>query len=320
MAMNRVQFQKGLSMTEFMATYGSEAACREAVERARWPHGFSCPKCGHASCRRFERGAQRYLECAACGRQTSLVSGTLFQASKLPLHVWFLAMHLLSAAKTNLSALELKRHLGVCYRTAWRMKQKIMQAMTAREEGRRLGGFVQIDDAYLGGEINGAKAGRGSPNKQAFLIAVQTDDTMKKVLYAVAEPVATFDKATVAEWAERRLAPESEVYSDGLGAFNALADKGHAHTTVVAPGRRAKTEVRSARWVNVVLANIKRSLSGVYHSIRQQKYARRYLAEATWRFNRRFDLRALVPRLTVAMVACGPHPERVIRNASNYAH
>lgn len=320
MAMNQVQFQKGLSVAEFLASYGSEAGCREALERARWPQGFVCPKCSHVTCRRFERGGQLYLECTACGRQTSLVSGTLFQSSKLPLRLWFLAMYLLSAAKTNLSALELKRHLGVCYRTAWRTKQKIMQAMTAREEARRLEGFVQIDDAYLGGEINGAKPGRGSPNKQAFLIAVQTDETMEKVLYAVAEPVPTFDKAAVADWAARRLDPECEVYTDGLGAFNALEDQGHARTTVVASGRRERTQTTSARWVNVVLANIKRSLSGVYHSIRQQKYARRYLAEATWRFNRRFDLRALVPRLTVAMATCGPHSERMLRMATNYAH
>jgi hypothetical protein len=238
----------------------------------------------------------------------------------LPLRLWFLAMHLLSAAKTNLSALELMRHLGVCYRTAWRMKQKIMQAMTAREEGRQLAGINQIDDAYLGGEVNGAKAGRGSPNKQAFLIAVQTDETIERVLYAVAEPVPTFDKAVVAEWAERRLVPECEMYTDRLGAFNALEELGHAHTTVVAVGRREKTQTRSARWVNVVLANIKRSLSGVYHSIRQKKYARRYLAEATWRFNRRFDLTALVPRLAAAVVACEPHTERALRQATNDAY
>jgi hypothetical protein len=72
--------------------------------------------------------------------------------------------------------------------------------------------------------------------------------------------------------------------------------------------------------VNVVLANIKRSLSRVYHSNRQKKYARRYLAEATWRFSRRFDLTVLVPRLAVAMVACEPHTERVLRQATNYAY
>jgi hypothetical protein len=69
--------------------------------------------------------------------------------------------------------------------------------------------------------------------------------------------------------------------------------------------------------LNVVLANIKRSLSGVYHSIRQKKYARRYLAEATCRFNRRFELTALVPRLAVAMVTCEPHTERALQQATN---
>lgn len=156
-----------------------------------------------------------------------------------------------------------------------------MQAMTSREAGRRLTGFVQIDDAYLGGERNGGKPSRGSENKQPFLIAVQTDETMTRALYAVAEPVPTFDKAAVADWAKRRLAPACEVYTDGLASFNALTEQGHAHTTLAIEGRRAKTEHRGARWVNVVLANIKRSLSGVYHSIQQRKYARRYLAEAT---------------------------------------
>lgn len=146
-------------------------------------------------------------------------------------------------------------------------------------------------------------------NKQAFLSAVQTDETMERVQHAVAEPVPTFNKAVLAEWAEWRLAPECEVYTDGLGAFNALEELGYAHTTVVAAGRREMTPAKSARWVNVVLANIKRSLSGAYHSIRQRKYARRYLAEAAWRFNGRLELKALVSRLAVAMVACGPHSE-----------
>ena len=70
---------------------------------------------------------------------------------------------------------ELKCPLGVSYRTAWRLKHKVMQAMTEREASRRLHGFVQIDDAYLGGERNGGKPGRGSENKQAFVIAVETN-------------------------------------------------------------------------------------------------------------------------------------------------
>ncbi|NEK70942.1 MAG: transposase, partial [Xanthomonas perforans] len=87
---------------------------------------------------------------------------------------------------------ELMRHLGVNYKTAWRMKHKIMQVMAEREATRKLAGFVQIDDAYLGGERNGGKAGRGSENK-AFLIAVQTDATFTAPRFVVIEPVRSFD-------------------------------------------------------------------------------------------------------------------------------
>lgn len=104
-------------------------------------------------------------QCSACRHQCSLRAGTVFENTKLPLTTWLLAPYLLSQSKTNLSALELMRHLGVCYRTAWRLKHKLMQAMTEREATRRLGDLVQVDDAYLGGERNGGKAGRGSENK-----------------------------------------------------------------------------------------------------------------------------------------------------------
>lgn len=89
----------------------------------------------------------------------------------MPLMRWFVAMHLLTQTKNNVSALELKRHLGVCYKTAWLMKHKLMRQ---REDSRVLDGRVEIDDAYLGGERTGGKRGRGSENKVPFIAAVQT--------------------------------------------------------------------------------------------------------------------------------------------------
>ncbi len=82
-------------------------------------------------------------------------------------------MHLLSQSKNNVSALELKRHLGVSYPTAWLLKHKLMEVMTQREQGRILKGCVEIDDAYLGGEKPGTR-GRGSENKVPFVVAVET--------------------------------------------------------------------------------------------------------------------------------------------------
>jgi len=242
----------------------------------------------------------------------------VFEGSKLPLTAWFLAMHLLTGSKTNMSALELKRHLGVCHDSAGKLKHKIMQVMTEREEPRQLTGFVQIDDAYLGGERNGGKPGRGSENKQSFVVAVATDETWEHPTFAVIEPERSFNNASLTDWGKRRLAPDAEVFSDGLGCFRRVVELNHAHTVRETAGGRAATEVKGARWVNVVLGNVKRAISGCYHAMRQAKYARRYLAEAAYRFNRRFRLAELLPRLARAMVLCKPWPEPNLRAVDNF--
>ena len=318
MAINRIQFQKGLSMAGFIQHYGTEAKCYRALYRARWPKGFRCPACEARRRVRFRRGQQSYYQCRACRHQTTLLAGTLFQATKLPLTQWFLALYLLTSTKTNLSALELKRYLGVRYPTAWLLKHKVMQAMMEREEPRKLEGFVQIDDAYLGGEKTGGKPGRGSENKQPFVIAVATDKDLEHPTYAVIEPLRSFDNQAITDWAQRRLAQSAEVYSDGLGCFRRLAGLGHAHTVLETSGRRAATQAQGARWVNVLLGNLKRAISGSYHAIRQSKYARRYLAEAAYRFNRRFQLAQMLPRLLRAMALCAPWPASRLRATTNF--
>jgi len=318
MAMNRVQFQPGLSLMAFLQDYGTQEACESALFEARWPTGFVCPRCEGQSCSTFVRGSQQLWQCTGCRRQTSLTAGTLFEHSRLPLTTWFLAMYLLTQTKTNLSALELSRHLGVSYSAAWRMKHKLMEVMTQREASRRLTGFVQIDDAYLGGERNGGKRGRGSENKRPFVIAVATDERDRPG-YAVIEPVDGFTKAAITEWAERRLQPGAEVYSDGLGAFTAVADLDHPHTVIQCATPRQGCETEGARWVNIVLSNLKRALDGTYHMFCFFKYAHRYLGEAAWRFNRRFRLEAMVPRLLVAAARCQPWSETRLRNVPVYA-
>lgn len=318
MAVNWVQFQRGMSFTEFMDHYGTEAKCYRALYKARWPHGFRCPQCAGRARSRFRREGRVYYQCRHCRHQTTLASGTLLAHGKLPLRAWLLAAYLLTTTKTNLAALELMRHLGVNWKSAWRLKHKVLAAMASRETGRRLDGYVQIDDAYLGGEHNGGKVGRGAPGKQAFVAAVETDATLERPRYAVLEPVRAFDNASLQDWYTRRLAPDAEVYSDGLACFGRAVDTGHAHSVLVTAGGRAATEVRGARWVNVVLGNVKRAISGRYHAIKHDKYGRLYLAEAQYRFNRRFDLAAMVPRLLRAVMLCKPCPEPMLCAAGNF--
>lgn len=175
MPQNKVQFQPGMSLSKFIERYGTEALCEQALGRSRWPHGFVCPQCGGRAHSRFLADGRRYWQCAQCRTQNSVCSGTLFHASKLPLTKWFQAIYLVTQNKNNLSALSLKRHLGVSYTTAWRVKHKLLEAMRQRESRRLLEGVVFADDAVLGGAHAG-KPGRGSPNKAPFVAAVELDE------------------------------------------------------------------------------------------------------------------------------------------------
>ncbi len=313
MAMNKIQFQHGMSLPEFLRGFGTEAACAQAVMAARWPNGFSCPKCGEEAHCVINVNSRPLFQCNGCHRQTSVTAGTLFAGTKLPLTTWFLAIYLISQAKTGLSALALKRQLGVSYPTAWLVHHKIMCAMAEREDAHQLTNVVQMDDAYLGGELSGGTVGRGSENKVPFVAAVSLNEKGHPV-YLKLTLVAGFTRDAIKEWANAHLAPGTVVTSDGLNCFAAVADAGCVHLPTVV-GDRKPRDLPEFAWVNTVLGNLKTTLAGAHHAFDYRKYADRYLAGFAYRFNRRFDLHTLVIRLIVAVARGTPRPEHVIRQA-----
>jgi len=314
MATNMIQFQKGLSMNDFFERFGSEYQCREYLEKARWPKGFECPKCKCTEHCVVYHGDQKAFQCDRCRTQTTLTSGTVFQSTKLPIVKWFQAMFFLTQSKNNVSALELTRLLGVCYRTSWRLKHKIIQTMTERESDRKLGGHVELDDAYLGGENSGGKVGRGSENKVPFLAAVETNKNGNPT-HAIFQKIDAFTKLDVKQWAEMHITKGTVVTSDGFKCFNVLSEIGLEHEKiVVGPGNKS-TDLKCFGWVNTVLGNVKTAINGTYHAFNFAKYASRYLAEAQYRFNRRFNMSNMLDRLDYALVQTSPCPERWLRLA-----
>jgi transposase-like protein len=269
----------------------------------RWPEGFRCPRCEADHAWSFRRGRQAYRECTACGYQCSLIAGTIFEASKLPLTRWFMAMQLLSQAKNNVAALELMRQLGVSYPTAWLVKHKIMEAMRLREADRQLHGRVELDDAYLGGERSGGKTGRGSENKVPFVLAVQT--TGDGLPHQVCTAALPFRRQALAEFCTRHLLRPLTVVSDGLDAFRMAARAG-VHQRIVTRGGKASATHPEFCAVNIMLGNLKTAIAGTYHAFGFGKYAPRYLAEFQFRFNRRYRMRKMLPRILDALLHAPP--------------
>jgi len=311
MQQNPIQFQKGLSLTSFLRQFGTEEQCAAAVFRWRWPRGFVCPQCGHA--KHCALRSRELYQCNHCHHQASLTSDTIFANTKLPLTIWFLAMYFLTQQKNGISALELKRHLGVSYPTAWSLKHKLMQVMKETDDRRPLNGVVQLDDVYWGGERRGAKSGRGSPNKVPFVAAVATNLEGHPIAMRMSK-LNGFRKREIAKWTLRHVHPDAIVVSDALACFNAVAEVGREHYSVVTGGGPTSMTLDDFTWVNTMIGNVKNALTGTYHAF-NGKHLPRYLAEFCYRFNRRFKLEAMLPRLGYAAVRTPPMPFRLLRMA-----
>lgn len=288
---DRIQFQKGLSLRDFQARYGTEKQCRTALHHLRWPRGFVCPHCGATRSWSLSRPLVR---CACCRRNVSLTSGTLFHATKLPLTTWFLAIYFMTQTKVGLSAPELMRHLGINEKTAWLILHKLMDAMDEHERSRTLCHRVELDDAYLGGRLRGGTPGRGSENKRPFVMAVQTT-RRGGVSYVCVDRVAGFRRAVIRQWAAHRLQDGTHVMTDGLNCFRGVGDAGCHHVEIPGLGRN-KPDRTCFYWLNTILSNLKTGLAGVRHKT-VDTYMSRYLALFQFRFNHRFALDEIAQQL-----------------------
>ena len=133
----------------FLKRFGTDARCRAYLVRARWPAGFRCTGCGHDQA--WSHKKRLIEECTACGKQHSILAGTIFEQTKTGLARWFLAIYLVTSSKRGISAMELKRQMGFgSYQTAWSWLHKIRKAMVAPDRAP-LANRVEADETYVGG-------------------------------------------------------------------------------------------------------------------------------------------------------------------------
>ena len=131
--------------------YSTDAKCRELLERLRWPNGVACIRCGSMSISEIE--SRNQYDCNDCRYQFSATVGTIMHDSHLPLRKWFLAIYLICESKKGISALQLKRTLGIAYKTAWYLCHRIREAMGSDPfEGPTLLGIVEVDETLVGGK------------------------------------------------------------------------------------------------------------------------------------------------------------------------
>src|SRR3990172_4737618 len=267
------------SLIDVVQRFGSEEICREYLEKLRWPEGVACLRCGSLSV--SEISTRDQFDCNDCRSRFSVTSGTIFDNTKLPLWKWFAGIYLMVEGKKGVSANQVKRTLGVTYKTAWFLCHRVREAM--RElNASQLSGIIEIDETWVGGKQRGGGKGHWHhTNKTAVVGAVERDGKIRlQVIHAR-------DKRTLHGWIRKNVADETEaIYTDEWPPYAGIGDDDTRHETV---NHRAKEWVRGLVHTNSVenvWSLLKRSIIGSFHKV-SVKHLERYLDELEFRFNNR---------------------------------
>jgi transposase-like protein len=265
---------------------------REYLEAIRWPNGPVCPHCGSVGGHYALQGkAHRpgLWKCHDCREQFSITVGTVFERSKIALHVWLKAVYLLCSSKKGISSHQLHRTLGVTYKTAWFMTHRIREAMRSGDlspfgEG---GGSVEVDETYIGIDKSKPKPIRGPSQKHKVLSLV--DRTTGQSRSVVME---NLDWQTLRPILTENISHEARLLTDEAGHYSVARVYFAGHETVNhKAGEYVRLTDRSihTNTIEGYFSIFKRGMKGVYQHCGKQ-HLHRYLAEFDFRYSNRIKL------------------------------
>jgi transposase-like protein len=271
-----------VNIIELFNTFSSDDRCREILERLRWPNGPECPRCLGPAVRLATN--DKVLYCKDCVYQFTVTANSIFHDSHLPLIKWFTAVHLLCEARKGMSANQIKRTLGISYKTAWYLCHRIRKAMATAEKPM-LDGTVEMDETYIGGKVRGQGAGRAKKAKEIVIGIKQRGGQLR---FFRAEDVKA---GTLAQYIKENVSEDVDVIiTDEYPVYPYAMKKAGIH-----PAKHAKVNHRDGVYVDgdvttngieSAFSLLKRGIIGSWHKV-SAKHLPAYLEEMTFRFNRR---------------------------------
>ncbi len=270
------------SLFDFQRRFPDERACAQYLYELRWPDGFRCPRCSHDHAWSLETKAWTF-ECASCGRQTSVTARTIMHATKLSLEIWFWAAYLMATHSNGISALQLKKQLGLgSYKTAWLLCAKLRRAMVDPDR-TALSGLVEVDESSIPHRTKDdpVAGGQGRSHDGKLLIAAAVESHGKGPGRVRLAQIADYSANSLHPFIAANISPATTVKTDGWPGYAATPDVHHDPHVIGA------TEAHLVLpWVHRVFSLLKTWGLGVYHGLRA-KHLQAYLDEFVFRFNRR---------------------------------
>jgi transposase-like protein len=272
--------KQNMDLMKIMEAFDTEPECRAYLEELRWPDGIECPRCKGKVISRIKLRDQ--FDCDSCRYQFSVMSGTIFHDSHLPLPKWFIATLLICEARKGMSANQIKRVLGVSYKTAWYLCHRIRAAMKEAEQPK-LDGTIEMDETYVGGKAKGW-ANR-LKNKQVVIGIRQRGGDLR---FFHAEDAK---HGTLAKHIRENISQDVDVIvTDELASYPWAMDDAKMpkdkHATIRYLDKIYVDGDIHTNTVESAFSLLKRGIIGTWHKI-SAKHLSAYLDEMTWRFNNR---------------------------------
>lgn len=274
-----------LTKRDFEALFPNEEACLHKIFTLRYKNATVCEKC-HKSFKYHKLNKQKLYSCQWCGHNIAPTSNTIFHKSSTPLKDWFYAIYLFSVSKNGVSAKELERQLGVTYKCAYRIGQRIRSLFDGDID--ILKSIVEVDETYYGGkETNKHKSkrtqntqGRSTKTKTPIVGAVERNGDV------IAKVVENTESKVVVDFINENIEKGSEINTDEYRPYNKISRHGYIHKVIDHSKKMYCVDGVSTNAMEGFWSQLKRSIHGTYHSL-SAKHLQNYVNEFVFRYNHR---------------------------------
>lgn len=273
-----------MDIIKLIEKFSSQKKCIQHLEQIRWKNGAICPYCNsmHAT----PMAKEKRHKCSSCNRSFSVLVGTVFEATKLPLQKWFVAIFLVMDAKKGISSLQLARHLEVNKDTAWFLQRRIRTAM---EETTLLKGIVEVDETYVGANItkmNKEKKSKKPYFKQGMMHRKPVLGMYQRQGKIILKVLEKTNGEEIKPILSQSISQESIVVTDGFGGYYGIGNYYQDHIVLNRSKKKYHIGKYNTNSIEGFWALLKRSVIGIYHKI-SIKYLQDYLNEIAFKYNYR---------------------------------